>query len=337
MLVGYGLLAAAGIAVNIYTVFLVAAHGIALLLLGAGWHRLRQWLAAALGACVAASPVILLAIGERAQLGDREPLDFLGWLAGVSGKQFFIGDTAGNAPTFVARWLWTGSAVTLAILAWGLVAFAILRARRSGLPERSMALVWVLAWVAVPPTIVLAFTLVGTNIYHPRYFSFTAPAFAIAVAVGVAELPRDWVRRLALALLAAATVPVFLSQRDIYAKNGYDWSEVSLQVSSIARPGDGVYFAPTPPTRTIEIAYPAAFARLSDLTLLTTPAADASLDGSSLPLEGKLLATAPNRVIAIWSVRSESKSADQALFAGAGYREVSDWTGPETELAEFER
>ncbi len=336
-LLGYGLVATCGIAANIYLVFLVAAHGVTLLLLKVGWDRGRQWLLAAAGSVAAASPIILQAIAERAQLGDREPLEFPGWIAGVFGRQFVIGDTAGEAATFVPRWLWTGSAMILAGLAWALVTYAIVSARRVPLPERSMALAWVLAWVALPPTIVLAFSLTGANLYHPRYFAFTAPAFAIAVAVGAAGLPQAWLRRLAVALLVAATVPVFVSQRDVYAKNGYDWSEVALRVSSTTKSLDGVYFAPAPPTRTIGIAYPAPFSRLTDLTLLTTPAADASLDGSSLPLEAKLLATAPDRVIAVWSVRSESQSADRALFAQAGYRELSSWLGPQTQLTVFQR
>lgn len=336
LLAGYALAVAVGTALNIYFVFLIAAHALALVV-SVGWRRLAAWLPAAVVGTAAAAPVVIAGIGQRAQLGDRGEFSVLGWATGVFAKQFVIGDSPGDAPGLVPHWLWSGSAVALAVGCWGLLALAVLQAiRRRGADARE-PLAWVLSWVLVPPLLVLLLGLAGFNVYHPRYFGFATPAFAICLAMGLAAV-RPVVLRRALAVgLILLTVPVHLSQRGTFAKAGYDWSVVAQQVADSAAPGDGVYFADSPPTRTMAASFPAEFAGLVDLTIVQTPAEEGSLDGSSAPLSPEVLAGAPDRVIGIWSTRTTSARADRDLFEAAGYHQVQQWSGPQTAVVVWDR
>jgi mannosyltransferase len=335
LLVAYCLVSALGVATNIYLALLVAAHGLALALHATALRRWLTWLGGAAAAIVVATPVILGAAGQRAQLGDRASLTFLDVAGGVLAKQFVIGDTPGDAATFVPRWLWSGSASALAVLAWLLIALAAwqgLRMRR----DRS-CLLWLLPWLLLPPLVVGLLGLLQLNLYHPRYFAFCVPAFAVLAARGLAGVRHHGVRWAVAALSIALTVPVFLSQRDVFSKNGYDWGPVAARIGELSPRAEGVYFAPDPPTRTIEAAYPSAFVGTEDLTLLQTPAEAGSLDGQSRALGAIDLGTAPDRIVALWSVRSTTMDADLGTLTGAGYRQIDSWAGPQTVLVVLER
>jgi mannosyltransferase len=191
--------------------------------------------------------------------------------------------------------------------------------------------------VLLPPLAILMASAVGLNLYHPRYFGFTTPAFALALALGLDRLPhRLWKRIVAIVLLLAA-LPVQLSQRDVTSKAGYDWVRAADAVGSEVRIGDGVYFSPAPHTRTIAIAYPLAFIGTTDITLAVSPAEHGSLAGLADPLDGAVLQDAPARIWGLWSVRSAGQAADLDQFAAAGYHEAHRWTGTETTVALLER
>jgi mannosyltransferase len=74
-------------------------------------------------------------------------------------------------------------------------------------------------------------------------------------------------------LTVVATVPIYLSQRTPYAKNGSDWAEVSSTIGSHAHAGDAIVFDDgARPSRRPRLAlhtYPAGFAGLKDVTLKT--------------------------------------------------------------------
>ena len=127
-----------------------------------------------------------------------------------------------------------------------------------------------------------------------------------------------------------ATIPVFVSQRDTYSKAGYDWTTVAGIVAASTVPSDGVYFGEDPPTRTIAASFPSVFSGRVDIALAETPANEGSLDGSSVPFSPGVLAAAPDRVVAIWSRRSQSLAAELAGFPAAGYRSSLEWEGPQT-------
>lgn len=345
-LAGHAVLMAVAIALNIHAVFLLVAHGITLVLLGTGRRRLLTWLAAATVAAALASPVVVVAAGQRGQLGERTPPGAADFVRDVVVKQFALGDTPGDSPTWVPASVWTASAVALAGLCWVLVLVAVVSSAVAGLgavgrrlPE---VLSWTIPWLLVPPALVLVASLVtGTTLYHPRYFSFSLPAFAIAVVAGLRALPSSgWWPRVRVALvmvLVTCTVPVWLSQRDVTSKGGYDWSRASSVVGAGARPGDGVYFGTSPAVRVVTSAYPATFAGLRDFARLQTPAQEGSLDGESAPLDFRVVQGAPARVWAVWSDRDTRRVADTAVFTAAGYRVSDEWEGTETIVVLLER
>lgn len=337
LLVGYGIAIAIGIALNIYLVFLVAGHAVSLLLVRLPWRRRWLWAGVAALASAAASPVILAASAQRRQLGERVPVSLPDWLGSVFLRQFALGDTPGDAPTLVPRWAWSGAAIALAVLCWALVSWWGWQQARTRGREQAGAVLWVGPWLVLAPVVVFGLGLFGSNLYHPRYFGFLTPAFAIAVGAGLASLTAGRVRSLVAVALVALTLPVFASQREVFAKSGYDWSVVAEFTQRHSTAGDGVYFADAPPMRVLAAAYPDQFADRRDLTMVQTPADEGSLDGTSAALTPTLLADAPSRVVAIWSVRAATTESDRAAFAASGYQETDAWAGPQSTVILFER
>jgi mannosyltransferase len=337
LLFGYAVAIAIGIALNIYVVFLVAGHALSLLLVRLPRRRWWLWAGVAAFASAAASPVILAASAQRRQLGERVPVSLQDWLGSVFLRQFALGDTPGEASTLVPRWAWSGAAIAIAGLCWGLAVWWGSQQARTRGRDQTGALLWIGPWLVVAPVVAFGMGLLGSNLYHPRYFGFLAPAFAIAVGAGLASLNARRVRVLVAVVLVALTIPVFVSQREVFAKSGYDWSVVAELTQRSSASGDGVYFADTPSMRVVAAAYPDQFAGLRDLTMVQTPADEGSLDGTSQALTTTLLVSAPNRVVAIWSVRAATAESDRAAFAASGYREADAWSGPQSTVILFER
>ena len=361
---GYALLAAAAVVLNLYLALLVVAHGVTLLLRGRR-DLLPRFVAAAAAAAVLAAPVLVVAAGQSAQLGDDRP-DLLRLARGVLVNQTFLGDTptpttgASLSPGVAdAGGLWQPAAVLLALAGWGVVAVGLVGlARRTpatapaGTPVRHRAELvgWALPWAFLPPLAVAALALAGPPVYNPRYFSFTAPAVALLLAVGLESL-RGRGRLLAATalVLAAAAAPVYVSQRGPTAKSGTDWAQAAAVVHR-HRAGEGVYFAPRYPQdagpvvartlRSIRIAYPEAFAGLRDVTEISTPEASGTLTGTSARLAASRQRLAG--LTGVWVVRRRDYPAalaqqDDAVLLGAGFRRGAVWRGGVTEVTEFHR
>ncbi|WP_342372825.1 glycosyltransferase family 39 protein [Propioniciclava soli] len=326
LLVFYAAMAGLGVSVNIYMAFLVVGHGVTLLMLRTPWRRVALWCFAAAAGGLIGAPVILRASGQRGQLGERASLTPLSWLVDVATKQFTLGDTPGD--DWVPRLLWLGSALALGTLSWLVVAIGLWSARRRPSVGSTVA-AWGLPWVLVPTIVVAALSMVGGNVYHPRYFSFGAPAFALLLAAGLVAIPRG---RVVVALvLLTLTLPVMVSQRTPHAKAGYDYRDAAAAVEG-SRAGDGVYFGDSPPARMASIAYPKGFRGVDDFLLRETPAQEASLDGTSEALSSGSVRGAPSRIWAMWSVRDPERDADESVFVDAGYRKWFQWDGPETDV-----
>jgi mannosyltransferase len=128
------------------------------------------------------------------------------------------------------------------------------------------------AWIVLPTAISLIYSAVSDPFYYPRYLFFTTPAMAIMLAiciVAIARRPR-WIA-LTLVVLAAAAVPNYLlSQRQRYAKEGWDYSDVADVITDKASPGDCLIVDNTVgwlpgPVRALLAARPAAFRPLVDV------------------------------------------------------------------------
>lgn len=323
-LIGYAAVALVGVYLHMYLVFLVAGHAITVWALARGWRR-WAWFGTAAVVGAASLPLILTARGQSGQIAGlvRDPVM---WVRHVFVNQAFLGETP-----LTDGW-WQPAAVLLALVSWTLAGWGLVRAARE-----ASALLWVaVPWLALPTAVVVAWSLVGQDLYHPRYFAFCVPALALLIGFGASRLRPRALKLAALALVVALAVPIVVSQRGPTAKSGYDWAQVAHYIGDHARAGDAVYFAPTPATRPIAISYPAPFSGLRDLTLRTSPAAHGSLAGDARPL-AESLAGAPATIWAIWRADYVDRTADVSRLQAAGYRPTDAWHGPRTEVIAFRR
>ncbi|HEY5881079.1 MAG TPA: glycosyltransferase family 39 protein [Nakamurella sp.] len=358
--VGYGLLVVGGVLSNLYVGLLLVAHLVSLL-----WDRRVTraqrsiWLITA-GATVAAlAPFLLAAYRQAGQLSDMA-FGLRDLLRNVAVNQFFLGDTptttTGASRTTIAIGdvgsLWLPSAVVLAIGGWALMIVAVIvhrdeLARNEKTSTRPMV-VWLLPWIVVPPAMIGIYSIAVSPMYGPRYLSFATPAVALLVAYGLTAIRSRW--RIALAgLLVLAVIPVYVSQRQLYAKNSSDWISIAQFVAENARPGDGVYFAPRydvggatvgQTTRGIAVAYPDAFSGLVDLTLLRS-----AVEADDLVGESRYLSQSTDRLEAVdtvWVVRrvdhpADDAAADDDLLAAAGFERTQEWQGPLDEVIKWSR
>lgn len=128
------------------------------------------------------------------------------------------------------------------------------------------------AWIAVPTVISLIYSAISEPFYYPRYLFFSTPAMAIVLAVcivAVARRPR-WIALVLIGLIVAAVPNYLLSQRQRYAKEGWDYSDVADVITAEAAPGDCLLVDNTVgwlpgPVRALLAARPAAFRPLVDV------------------------------------------------------------------------
>lgn len=369
----YAAVAALSVAVFVYTALLVVVHG--LVLWGARrtpWPARVRWLAASAAAAVAASPVVLVSSGQTSQLGIAERPS-VAWVARrLLVNEFFLGTTpapvAEGVRTAAATGqagtpLWQVAGVLLAVAGWSMAVVGLLRWRRAVAVSRvatgarsagaspGQLLALVVLWLVLPAVVVCGWSVLVSPVYGPRYLVFCAPALAVLVGHGLAQLPaRRWWSAVVVVLLVALVVPVYASQRTAYAKSAGDWSGVAAAVAAGSGPGDGVYFTPRfkggpdepgPSTvRQASVAYPAAFEGLEDLTLARSAA-----DVGQLLAQDRPLADAAGRLAeldAVWVVRrldqpAQAVSRDDAVLDAAGLTGREVWRGPQDEVLVYER
>lgn len=321
----WGVVVAVGIYLHLYLVFLVVAHALSVLVLDTSWRRRGAFALVAAVVAAASLPLAFVASGQSAQISEGGgPAT---WLRQVIVNQNFLGETPLDGQ------VWRVAAVGLALVGWALAIWGTLR---RGSEQKHIA--WLaLPWLLLPTIAILVWSVLGKDLYAPRYFSFCTPALALLCGRGVAGLARQWQRITAVVLVAALAAPIYLSQRSAFAKSGYDWTVVASYVEHNAATGDGVYFAPVPTTRTISIVYPRPFADLSDLTLKTSAADQGSLGGESRPLSTSLTEASPDVVWAIWRADYIDRAEDVAAFAHHGYTIGRTWEGPRTQIVQFTR
>jgi len=271
--VGYGALLAVGTYVFLYTLLFVLVHGVVIAASRVSRRVVRGWLIAVGCAIVAAAPRLITAVRQHHQIA------YLGVIPQLSPPTLFSG-------------LWFGGGWPLAIAGWTLVVLAVvMEARRRVLERRALpiggprsslflpasptgpSLVFVaLSWLLLPTVILIALQPIVPD-FTARYVSFCAPAVALLVACGIDDLLRWrwWAGVVASVLVLALSVPLYVGQRTLYAKNGSDFAEVSAAVGANAHHGDAVVFdEAAPPSKRPRLAlhtYPAGFADTADVTL----------------------------------------------------------------------
>lgn len=268
----YAVCAAAGLYIFMFFALAIAAHFAAALVLR---RRVVPVLVASLAGGLAAAPFLLFALAQKSQVDWIQDRSLLQNVQAVAIKQFFYGDDrpTGNLPP---NWV-LGAVVVLGLVQAALVAAGLtVAAKKPAL--RTLAVVCT-ASVAVPVLGLLLVSVLVQPVYVPRYLTFTAPAFALLVALGLDKL-RSFGRAkftvVAAVLVLASLVPQ-LTLKSIVNEPLDTERHIAELLADGSGPASVVY--ETPESRDPSLAYPEAFARLTDLSLVSSPAGSGTLWG----------------------------------------------------------
>lgn len=323
VLVGFGALAAIGVALHVYLMLLFVPILVLLLLRREAAVTIVRWATAAVAGLLVASPLIWMSLGQTGQVGGGFDLDPLVALRQIAVNQYLLGDSPLDTGDPIQD-MWQYAAILLTVGSWALIGTALLASRSE--PKPRLRVFWfAMTWAFLPSLVVLLGSLAaGVNLYHPRYFAFCAAGFALLLGWAVGRLRPDWKRVAALALVVLLAMPIYVSQRQVNAKTGADWSQVIAFIQESATPGDGVVYTGT--NRIISIAYPGSLGAYRDVTLLADPVTDASLAGRSRPLQ-ESLAGAPDTLWVIYRHDRDDEPGTRATLEQAGYLPFDTWRG----------
>ena len=250
--------------------------------------------------------------------------------------------------------LWKYAAVLLAVTCGLLIAWSVLS--RDGTHDRPAPgfRSLFLCWMVVPTAVLVGYSVAATPLYNPRYLTFTTPAVAGLLGIGLVKLGAlpgrlALLRFAAVALIVLLSVPIFASQRTSFAKSGADWKQIATFVTERRAADQAVYYAPRDPRRTEEaqltgrtaqVLYPAAFEGLQDLTLVSTPAASADLVGRSRPLAaslGGLEGMSGLFVLRRADYPADAAATENALLLESGFHPRDTWQVPSNTIIQFTR
>jgi len=332
---GYALLAVASTWSFLYLALLLAAHGVTVLLVVLRERRSRASLAA-LGCFVGAGVVAAVGTVPVALLSARQSGQ-VGWIDAPSlatVRQFLVTQwSIGNEPFAVLMWAAAIAGVVVAV------------ARRDQLAD---VLRTTLPWLLVPTLALLALSFVVDPLWSPRYQTFSSPALALLMAVGVTALP--WRPAVAgvVVVAAALSAPSWVDQRQPTAKDVSAWDQVADIVATerATEPQgerEGVVYGPVrrhpaATSRIIQYTYPDAFVGLDDVTLETPAAETGGLWEEQLPLEDVLDRT--DDLDAVWLVTSDRQDwrpRVTELLGSRGFTLDQEWQVPRTNVLLFRR
>jgi mannosyltransferase len=333
---------------NIFGLLILAAHGVTLLLAGAGrTARIPlRWLAAAVAAVAVLAPLLAVAGHQQQQIS---------WLArpGYKAIERLISTTAGSRDLVLP----------MALLALGGLAAAWLADGWRPLNPAAIAV----PWLVVPPVLLIAASFVKP-VYYVRYVEFCLPALAIVAGAGLTGLIRLAARTPLGRLRPAGLRPAGLGPAGL----GWAWLPAALVIAVLAallagpqqairqnaarpdnlrlasaimaaqeQPGDVVFYIPFT-MHVLGTGYPAPFLRLRDIALGRSAIASATLTGTEItsPAELRSRFTSVRRV---WVVTGASNykfpvpatrmdKEKMALIAGAGLHVIGRWQAGEVKL-----
>ncbi|WP_171906516.1 glycosyltransferase family 39 protein [Arthrobacter sp. SW1] len=269
----YALCAAAGVYVFMFFALAIAAHVIAAVVLR---RQVLALLLSSLAAALAASPFLLVALGQKGQVAWIQDRSLLQNIQALAVKQFFYGDDrpTGNLPP---SWV-LGAVVVLGLLQVGLVVLGLIHAARK--PEfRTLAVVGTSA-VVLPIAVLLMASVLIQPVYVPRYLTFTAPMFALLVALGLDKVRNLGTRKLAFVagMVILASLPQQLPLKSLVNEPADTERHIAALVEADGSGPAAVVYG-RPEDRDPALAYPASFTRLTDLSLQATPAESGTLWG----------------------------------------------------------
>jgi len=327
--IAYAAIAAAAVGFFAYSAIVVIGHALFVLLRGPGAHpagRLRFIVAAGAGA-VAVSPLALLAVRQRGQLSWLPPIN-PGTFGEVLAGQWFGGGFSWPVPE-AARW-------TAVLLAAALLCGAVVLLRRR---DGSAALL--LPLLVLPTALVLLASL-RTPLYTGRYLTFCLPFVALAIAVGIAALPRRPLRIAAVAVVVALGIGALAA--NVAAPHPSPWSRAAAWIAEdrADAPAAVLHGRLDYPagfrTDVIATAYPAAFAGLEDATVDRSAAETAWLWDERVPLdEGPARLGDVDRVYLLGAEQPGELDGVLARLTEQGWQQTAVLEGDRVVVRRFER
>jgi mannosyltransferase len=323
---GYGLTLVLVGYLQVLGLLIVPAHAITLL----AWRRrdgslevggrparvvVRGWLPAAAAAAGASVPVAVMIWLQRGSVAwIKEP----GW----HDLRYLLAFLAGGSVL---------SAVVMALLITVGTTRGPHRPARpalSWLARSWLALPWLaLPWLVVPPALLWAVSFVHP-VYTARYVTFCLPATALLAGAALAAL-RTPVAAAALGLLVALSVTGPVGQWAVRASGGTTGAAAMQAASQFLaaheRPGDAVVYpgGSVPP---LNLAYPAGFGQLRDLSLAEPGAAAGRLYG--VPVPPAVLHQRERGADRIWVAEIGGPWPDPAGYVVPGLRLAEQWRSP---------
>ncbi len=289
---------------NLFGLLLIPAHAVTMAAWRGRYSRpalARQWLRAAIVACVALVPLMAAAWGQRGQVG---------WLRPPGGAAVLAtGRLVGSTGLLLAAAVLTGMGLAYAALGHRL---------GTDWPVRLPALC--LPWLVVPPLMLFAASQIQPA-YTFRYIVFCMPAAALLIGTGLAAAGRV-AGPAGLALIVLLALPAQLGERGPsgHADNIRRLDQI---VARYERPGDAVLY-PQSGSQTFAAAYPYGLNRLRDVMLGESPARSGTIAGTvaQAPLVQARLAS----VTRVWVVQSNVTSPGRpAELRGLPFRLVRTW------------
>ena len=275
----YALTAVVGVWMFMFFALAVAAHVAAAMILR---RRVVATLVAASAAGVCVLPFLVYALGQKAQVDWIQNRSLAQHLMTAVVKQYFYGDdrpTGNMPPTWVLAFVVLLGVVEVALVAWGLWAargHATLR-----------PLVWLgLAGVGVPIAGLLLVSVIAQPVYVARYLTFTAPAFALLVGLGITRLPaaRRWLRPVAVAAVIGCSLVPQLTVKSLVNEPADTERRIAALLEQ-QEPQPAAMVFDEPYLRDMVLAYPDGFAGMEDLSLEEDPAESGTLWGEDAPVE----------------------------------------------------
>jgi mannosyltransferase len=223
--IAYGATAGFACYVHMYSLFVLAAHGASLALLGPGripWARLRR--SARWFALLVVPMMLWMAAGPSEQLG---------WIARPSPLDFLK----------VANEIAGGELVSLVLFALvGTVAVGFARSFTRDWRTRAQ---WAdglgLLWIVMPFVLSAVVSTVVKPIFLSRYMIVVVPAVALVAATGLTRLR---VRPLAIGALSVVMIGSLVTIDRGYGGNKANWRDAVDYLAAYAKPTDGVVICP---------------------------------------------------------------------------------------------
>lgn len=274
----YGACAALGVFVFMFFALAVVSHAVAALILR---KRILGTLITSAGIGLLVLPFLLFALTQKAQVDWIQNRSFLQNLSAAAVKQFFYGDDrpTGNLPP---TWI-LATVGLLGVAQVVLVILGIMGVARGGRNSNLQTLlVLCLTTVILPVTGLLVVSLIAQPVYVARYLTFTAPAFALLVGLGLDYVRRNQRRLLPFAVavvLGASLVPQLTLKSVVNEPQDTERDIAAIIGGETEGPAAVVYERPD--LRDVSIAYPSAFTPLTDLSLAASPAESGTLWGTN--------------------------------------------------------